>query len=90
MKDEGESFLRSLNPPPEIITMAEVSTSKIDANEIVRIILGDSLLDECNLYKWHGDCGGCPFYNDKENDHEWGICNLRRMVRLGNKTEVKK
>ena len=75
-------FIKSLNPPPEIITMADISTSKTDFKEIVKLILGDSLLDICNLFLWHGDCEGCPFH--LEDDENYGICKLRRMVRLGN------
>jgi hypothetical protein len=83
MKDKPQPFLKFLNPPKEIVKIAEVSLSRIDGNEIAKIILGDSLLDECNLYKWHGDCEGCPFH--MENYVDYGICKLRRMILQGNR-----
>ena len=80
-----ESVARSLTSflgevPKEIEEAGDISKSAVSGKDIAKIILGDHLLEDCKLERWHGSCEGCPFSHDNENDENWGRCELRHMV----------
>ena len=85
MPGDKDSVARSLTPlfgevPQEIEEAGDISKRQIDGTPIVKMLLGDHLLDDCILEKGFPGCRGCPFAHNGPDDKNWGRCDLRRMV----------
>jgi hypothetical protein len=85
MPDDKHSVARSSVPflgevPKEIEEAGDISKRQINGMPIIKMLLGEHLLDNCVLVKGFPNCEGCPFSHNNPDDKNWGRCDLRYMV----------